>query len=399
MLRFITAGESHGKGLVVVIEGIPAGFPFDAAAINSDLKRRQGGYGRGGRMKIESDQIDVISGVRQGLTTGAPVSFFIQNKDWANWQDVMSVEANPEGAARRQVTRPRPGHADLAGALKYNLPDIRDVLERASARETTARVAVGGFCRLLLSQFDIQVFSHTISIKGVAISEQTLLEVGWSDVARIEQSPLRCADSEAEKQMIEAIDTATREGDSVGGSFEVRAMNVPPGLGSYAQWDRKLDGQLAQAVMSINAIKGVEIGTGIRKADLGGSKFHDEIFFDPETRRFTRGSNRAGGLEGGVTNGMEVIVRGHVKPIPTLRKPLQSVDVKSKEAFQAAYERSDVCVVPAAGVIGEAMVAIVLARAFLEKFGGDSLTEISRNFNSYQEQLRNYFSEETPAKS
>ncbi|HEV8129654.1 MAG TPA: chorismate synthase [Acidobacteriota bacterium] len=390
MVRFLTAGESHGRGLVVVLEGMPAGVPFDVNAIHYDLKRRQGGYGRGGRMKIESDQIDLVSGVRFGLTIGSPISFIIWNKDWQNWQEAMSVLEDIPPEKHRAVTRPRPGHADLTGALKYNFRDIRNVLERSSARETTARVAAGAICKLLLEPFGILFYSHTVSIQKVEVKPEVIPAFDDQIRQKIENSPVRCMDPEAEKHMIEIIDQAIKEGDSVGGSFEVRVCGVPPGLGSYVHWDRKLDGRLAQAMLSINAVKGVEVGSVPDRAERTGIAFHDEIFYDNESRRFHRGSNRAGGIEGGMTTGEDIVIRVHIKPIPTLRRPLRSVDIQSKEAFDAVYERSDTCVVPAAGVIGEAMAALVLACAFLEKFGGDSLEEVTRNYRGYCEQLENF---------
>ncbi|HEY2932487.1 MAG TPA: chorismate synthase [Acidobacteriota bacterium] len=390
MLRFLTAGESHGKGLAVILEGMPADVPFDVETIHYDLKRRQGGYGRGGRMKIESDQIDLISGVRFGKTLGSPISFLIWNKDWQNWQEPMSAVADVPADKKRSVTRPRPGHADLTGALKYNFSDIRNVLERSSARETSARVAVGAICKLLLREVGIRFFSHTASIQKVEVNADRIPAFDESARERIENSPVRCLDPEAEPQMIALIDQAIKEGDSVGGSFEVRVLGVPPGLGSYVHWDRKLDGRLAQAMLSINAVKGVEIGSVPDRAERTGTAFHDEIFYHSETMRFHRGSNRAGGVEGGMSTGEDIVMRVHIKPIPTLRRPLRSVDIHSKEPFDAVYERSDTCVVPAAGVIGEAMAAVIIASAFLEKFGGDSLGETVRNYKGYCDQLKNF---------
>ncbi len=387
MLRFLTSGESHGKGLVSVIEGFPANVPVDVSLINSDLKRRMGGYGRGARMKIESDQIEIFSGVRHGSTLGSPIAFLVHNKDWVNWAEIMSEEPNPEGAEKRRVTRPRPGHADLVGALKYGFDDMRNVLERSSARETTSRVAVGGFCRLLLRELGILIYSHVVSIKDVRISTEQLEKVSSDLIPQIESSEMRCSDPSLDEGMKKAVDEAIEKGETIGGTFEVRATGVPPGLGSYVHWDRKLDGRLAQAVMSINAIKGVDVGSGL-ESDPYGSQFHDEIFYNKEDRQFFRKTNRAGGIEGGTSNGEEIIVRGIVKPIPTLRRPLMSVDFETKEPFEAQYERSDTCIVPAAGVVGEAMVTIVLAQAVQEKFGGDSLQEIKSNLENYSLALK-----------
>jgi chorismate synthase len=387
MLRFLTSGESHGKGLISVIEGFPANVPVDVSLINSDLKRRMGGYGRGARMKIESDQIEIFSGVRHGSTLGSPIAFIVHNKDWVNWSEIMSAEPNPEGAEKRWVTRPRPGHADLVGALKYQFDDMRNVLERSSARETTSRVAVGGFCRLLLRELGIQIYSHVVSIKDIRISSEQLEKVSSDLIPKIESSEMRCSDPSLDEAMKKAVDEAIEKGETIGGTFEVRATGVPPGLGSYVHWDRKLDGRLAQAMMSINAIKGVDVGSGL-ESDPYGSEFHDEIFYDEKDRQFFRKTNRAGGIEGGTSNGEEIIVRGIVKPIPTLRRPLMSVDFQSKEPFEAQYERSDTCIVPAAGVVGEAMVTIVLAQAVQEKFGGDSLQEIRTNMENYSAALR-----------
>ena len=387
MLRFLTSGESHGKGLISVIEGFPSNVPVDVSLINSDLKRRMGGYGRGARMKIESDQIEIFSGVRHGSTLGSPIAFIVHNKDWVNWSEIMSAEPNPEGAEKRWVTRPRPGHADLVGALKYRFDDMRNVLERSSARETTSRVAVGGFCRLLLRELGIQIYSHVVSIKDIRISSEQLEKVSSDLIPKIESSEMRCSDPSLDEAMKKAVDEAIEKGETIGGTFEVRATGVPPGLGSYVHWDRKLDGRLAQAMMSINAIKGVDVGSGL-ESDPYGSEFHDEIFYDEKDRQFFRKTNRAGGIEGGTSNGEEIIVRGIVKPIPTLRRPLMSVDFESKEPFEAQYERSDTCIVPAAGVVGEAMVTIVLAQAVQEKFGGDSLQEIKSNLENYSLALK-----------
>lgn len=375
MFRFLTAGESHGKGLVVIIEGVPAGLALDEDYIACDLARRQGGYGRGGRMDIERDRAETLSGVRHGLTMGSPISLLIWNRDWENWKQEMSVsqvelEVEP-------LTRLRPGHADLAGAVKYTLDDVRPILERASARETASRVAVGAVARKLVEEFGIEIHSHTVCVGG-RWSKQAE-SVDW---ARVEGSPLRCCDSEAERAMVSAIDEAREAGDSVGGFFEVIADGVPIGLGSHVHWDRRLDGRIAQAMMSINAVKGVEIGAGFTVANLPGSQVHDVIEPDAD-RGWRHATNRAGGLEGGMSNGEPIIVRAAVKPIPTLSKPLPSADLGTGEAVEAHFERSDVCVVPAAGVIGEAVLAIVLAEALLEKFGGDHIAETLRNYRSY----------------
>lgn len=387
MLKFLTSGESHGKALVSIIEGFPAKVPVDIPFINNDLRRRMGGYGRGARMKIECDEIDIVAGVRHGYTLGSPIAFMVQNRDWVNWTDIMSAAPNPEGAQKRKVTRPRPGHADLVGALKYQFDDMRNILERSSARETTSRVGVGAFCKILLRELGIHIYSHVISIKDVHISGEQLQKVSIELAPQIESAALRCADPALDEAMKAAVDQAIDKGDTIGGTFEVRVVGVPPGLGSYVHWDRRLDGRLAQAIMSINAIKAVEIGSGLEE-DPYGSEFHDEIFYDAGRREFYRKTNHAGGIEGGTTNGQEIIVRGVVKPIATLRKPLMSVDLETKEPFKAQYERSDTCVVPAAGVIAEAMVAIILAQAVQEKLGGDTLDEIKGNLENYRELVR-----------
>jgi chorismate synthase len=389
MFRFTTAGESHGRTLVAIIEGLPAGLPVDLALIDRELKRRQWGYGRGGRMKIEQDHAEILSGVRHGLTLGSPVSLIIENKDWANWTDVMAVDPREIAEEKsRRVKRPRPGHTDLAGGQKFNVRDLRNILERSSARETTARVACGALARQLLAVFGIQIRSHVIQLGGIP---EAPLELDWETITRIpEDAPLRCADEQAQQLMVEAIDRTRQAGDTLGGVFEVVARGVVPGLGSHTAWDLKLDGLLAQAVMSIPAVKAVAIGSGEKASSLPGSEVHDEIAYNSETREFIRASNRAGGLEGGVTNGEEVRIRGHLKPLSTLRKALKSVDIDTKQEELAAFERSDVTAVPAAGVIGEAMVALVLTGAMREKFGGDSLGEMKRNFEGYREQLRGY---------
>ncbi|HEV2615420.1 MAG TPA: chorismate synthase [Candidatus Acidoferrales bacterium] len=387
MLRFFTAGESHGQALIAWISGLPAGVPVDLEFVNREMHRRQLGFGRGGRQKIEKDQAEFLSGVRHGKTIGAPIAIRIENRDWKNWEKALPVE-DADGAedAQRRLTSPRPGHADLAGALKFNFHDARYILERASARETAARTSAGAVAKLLLREFGISVLSHTIAVGAVKLQRAAQ----WNEIEAIcanLDSPLRCVDQETETRMKAEVDKALRAGDSVGGIFEVVARGVPPGLGSHAQWDEKLDGRLARAVMSIQAVKGVELGTGIAHATSYGSEVQDEIRYDGEKKRFRRSSNRAGGIEGGITNGEDVVVRGYLKPISTLRRALGSADLKSKESIKAAYERSDICVVPAAGVVAESMVGYVLAEAFLEKFGGDSLEETRRNFQGYQNQL------------
>jgi chorismate synthase len=390
MLRFETAGESHGECLVATLTGLPAGIPLSLDTINRELWRRQQGFGRGGRMKIETDRVEVVSGVRHSQTIGSPIAIIIRNKDWKNWTEALPVEeAEGSDDKRKPVTRPRPGHADLAGAIKYNVHDARYILERASARETTARVAVGALAKAFLSQFGVEVLSHVIAV-GTARLQRSAT---WEELVALSQRDevlLGCVDPETEGRMKEVVDHAYRTGDTVGGIFEVIAHNVPTGLGSHITWDTRLDGRLAQAIVSMQAVKGVEIGFAAEGSEAYGSKVQDTIHYDREERHFTRGANRAGGLEGGMTNGQDILIRGFLKPISTLRRPLESVDLTTREPALAAYERSDVAVVPAAGVIGEAMVALVLAQAFLEKFGGDSLTETRRNFDGYQEQVRNF---------
>jgi chorismate synthase len=400
MLRFLTAGESHGQALVVTIDGMPAGLDLDVAALDAQLRRRQGGYGRGRRMAIESDRAEIIAGVRHGRTTGAPIALLVRNRDWVNWQQTMYVEpempAGATGAKRGDVTRPRPGHADLAGAIKYGHEDIRDVLERASARETAARVAAGSIARQLLGRFGINIASHVSAIGTVMLPIDRT--VSYAEAAAItDDAPLRCVDAEIERRMIAAIDAAREAGDTMGGAFEVIAHGVPSGLGSYVQWDRKLDGRLAQAMMCIHAIKGVGIGLGPEVALRPGSRVHDEILPPSSDAVPARPTNNAGGLEGGVTNGQDVRVAGFMKPIATLMKPLRSVDIHTLSESPAAIERSDVCAVPAAAVVGEAMVAFVLADAFLEKFGGDSIAEIEQHYAASAEQVRRRFAARTSA--
>jgi len=391
MLRYFTTGESHGEALVAVLSGMPAGLKVDQTFLDRELWRRQQGYGRGGRMKIERDSAHILSGVRHGITIGSPISVLLENRDWKNWQESLPVgEGNPD--KHKPVKSPRPGHADLAGALKYNFPEARYILERASARESAARVAVGAIAKLFLRELGIQVLSHVIAVGGASLAD---VEVPWQKIVPIAQHDeilLNCADAETEQRMKEEVDKALRTGDSVGGIFEVVAHGVPPGLGTYAQWDERLDGLLAGAVMSLQAVKAVEIGVGVSAAVSPGSAVHDEIVYGATSGHtgFSRRSNHAGGIEGGISNGQEIRLRGYLKPISTLRRPLQSVDFATREPVQAAYERSDVCVVPAAGVAAEAMVALTLARCALEKFGGDSLGETLRNFQGYCQQIKNY---------
>lgn len=406
MLRFLTSGESHGQGLVAIVEGLPAGLPIDLDAITIELRRRQGGYGRGRRMVIESDRAEILSGVRRGRTTGAPVAMLIRNKDWENWQNTMHVEpqapAGSTGANRAAVVRPRPGHADLAGALKYDHDDIRDVLERASARETAARVAAGTLARQLLASVGVEMTSHITGIGAITLPGSTVVPFERAR-ALAPEAPLRCADPAVEQQMIAAIDAAKEAGDTLGGTFEVIVRNLPVGLGSYVQWDRKLDGRLAQAVMSIPAIKAVSVGDGVAAAHRPGSQVHDEIVSDPNaapgTPVIARPTNRAGGLEGGVTNGQELRVTGFMKPIATLMKPLRSVDITTLEDAPAAIERSDTCAVPAAAVVAEAMVALVLADALLERFGGDSLADLTARVATTTDKIQRRVSRRSAAAS
>jgi chorismate synthase len=387
MLHFYSAGESHGQALLAFLSGLPAGLPVDLEFVNNELHRRQLGYGRGGRQKIEKDRADVFAGVRHGQTIGAPIALRIENRDWSNWEKILPVEASdtPEACSRKLVA-PRPGHADLAGSQKFNFHDARYVLERASARETATRVAAGAMVKLLLKEFGTHIASHVIQVGHVRLQRAAT----WEEIRAVcedLESPLRCVDSATQEQMKAEVDAALKAGDTVGGIFEIVVHNVPVGLGSHAQWDEKLDGKLAQALMSVQAVKAVEIGTGVLAAGCYGSEVQDEISYDKKAKRFRRSSNRAGGLEGGITNGEDLVIRGYLKPISTLRKALGTADMVTKEPVQAAYERSDWCVVPAGGVAGEAMVALVLADAFLQKFGGDSLAEMRRNFEGYAKQI------------
>jgi chorismate synthase len=368
-LRYFTAGESHGQCLIGVLEGLPAGLKLDRAAINRDLARRQQGYGRGGRMKIEADEAEIVSGVRHDETIGSPVTLMVKNRDF-------KINELPA------VTKPRPGHADLAGVIKYDRQDARDILERSSARETTMRVAIGGVCKLLLAEVGVDIVGHIVSLGTVQAKTDGLTFAQIRE--RSEASEVRCADPEAEKKMIEAIDTAKGQGDTIGGVFEVIAIGVPIGLGSHVHWDRKLDANLARALMSIQAMKGVEVGLGFEAARRLGSQVHDEIL-PAQDGIFTRAGNNAGGFEGGMTNGQPVVVRVAMKPLSTLMKPMRSVDIQTGQEVKATVERSDVCATPAAAVIGEAVVAVELAKAFLDKFGGDSMRELKRNVESYLE--------------
>jgi chorismate synthase len=408
MLRYLTSGESHGRVLIAVLEGMPSGLSLHSGQIDRELARRQGGYGRGGRQAIEKDRVDITSGVRLGKTLASPIAMAIRNKDWENWKDVMA----PKGVRLRvkAVTRPRPGHADLAGAMKYSTTDLRDILERSSARETAVRTAVGAVAKRLLGEFGIEVMSWVIAIGGARCKgpvlkiNSELLRLKAAFVAA-ERSSFRCPDNKIERAMKRAVDIARKNGDSVGGIFEVVVTGVPPGLGSHVQWDRKLDGRLARALMSIQAIKGVEVGMGFEVGSVPGSGVHDEIFYTtrkakgkggktpsfwPSLPGFFRKSNNAGGIEGGMSDGEPIVLRAVMKPIPTLHKPLRSVDIKTKKPFEASIERSDVCAVPAASVVGEAVVAFEIARSFLEKFGGDSVSEIKRNYRGYLRQLKDF---------
>ena len=393
MLRFYTAGESHGQALLAFVSGLPASLPVSVDFINHELHRRQLGYGRGGRQKIEKDRAEIFAGVRRGETIGAPIALRIENRDWANWENILPVEApidsGTSAAELKRLVAPRPGHADLAGSQKFNFHDARYVLERASARETVARVAAGALAKQLLRELGTEIASHTIQVGRVKLNRAAT----WNEILMANgdiDSPLRCVDPAIQNEMKAAVDAANTANDTVGGVFEVIVHNVPIGLGSHAQWDEKLDGRLAQAIMSIQAVKGMEIGAGIAAAGSNGSEVQDEISYDKAAKKFRRSSNRAGGLEGGITNGEDLVVRGYLKPISTLRKPLGTADMVTKEPVQAAYERSDWCVVPAAGVAAEAMVALVLADAFLQKFGGDSLPEMRRNFEGYARQVAEF---------
>jgi len=390
VLKYFTSGESHGEALVAFLSGLPAGLGVSLEFVNRELWRRQQGFGRGGRMKIERDSARILSGVRHGKTIASPISMLIENRDWKNWQEQLPVEPG-DPKLHKRVASPRPGHADLAGALKYNFPEARYVLERASARETTARVAIGALAKLFLRELGIEVLSHVVAVGAAQVKS----EVGWKEIEAScsrEEILLNCADPEIEPRMKEEVDKVLRTGDSVGGVFEVVAHNVPPGLGTYIQWDERLDAQLAAAIMSMQAVKAVEIGAGVTAAYAPGNAVHDEIGYEAKAgyTHFSRPRNNAGGIEGGVSNGEEVRVRGYLKPISTLRRPLQSVDFATREPVKAAYERSDLCVVPAAGVVGEAMVALTLAKFALEKFGGDSMMETRRNFEGYLGQLKQY---------
>ena len=406
MLRYLTAGESHGKCLTSIIEGLPANLNLSEKDINRELSRRQIGYGRGGRMAIEKDEVEITAGIRFGKTIGSPLAMIVRNRDWENWKEVMSSELGVGSSELKIVTRPRPGHADLAGVLKYDSQDIRNILERSSARETAARVAVGAICKRFLDEFGIKVMSWVKEIGGVKgqgsrVKNEKDIETFFE---MAESSDVRCPDKKISEEMRKTIDRARKNGDSLGGIFEVVVTGIPPGLGSHVQWDRKLDGNLARALMSIQAIKGVEVGTGFKAAERFGSEVHDEIFyrsqksearsqkekFWPIIPRFYRKTNNAGGIEGGMSNGEPIVVLAAMKPIPTLYKPLKSVDIKTKKPFTASVERSDICAVPAASVIGEAVVAFEIANAFVDKFSGDSLGEIKRNYKGYLEYLRRF---------
>jgi chorismate synthase len=415
-LKYLTAGESHGQALVCILEGMPSNLPLSDRCINTDLARRQQGYGRGGRMKIESDQVHILSGVRHGRTLGSPLSLLIENRDWANWQDIMSTESRVMSKAQKNsklktpdsklqpMTRPRPGHADLSGALKYNHRDLRNVLERSSARETAARVAIGSIAKEFLLEFDIKVCSYVMEIGGVGITAKNI-EYRMNDQRKIlsmfrhaEKSSVRCPDDNVQRRIMNKIKQAMKDGDTLGGVFEVAVLGVPAGLGSYSQWNRRLNSKLASAVMGIQAIKGVEIGLGFETARRPGSGVMDEIHYRAQTKKtkneaaggFYRKTNNSGGIEGGISSGMPIIVRAAMKPIPTLRSPLSSVDINSKKRFRAAYERSDTCAVPAASIIGESVTALVIADSFLDKFGGDSMEEIKRNYRGYLKQMRDF---------
>ncbi len=386
MLKFCTAGESHGQALLAFVSGLPAQLSIDVKFINHELHRRQLGYGRGGRQKIEKDQAEIFAGVRHGKTIGAPIALRIENRDWANWEKILPVEATEDDPGTKKLIAPRPGHADLAGSQKFDYHDARHILERASARETAARVAAGAFAKLLLREFGTEIASHTIQVGHVRVERPAT----WKKIRTVSadlDSPLRCIDAAVQEKMKAEVDAALKAGDTVGGIFEIVAHDVPVGLGSHAQWDEKLDGRLAQALMSVQAVKAVEIGAAVTAAGSFGSEVQDEIFYEKSAHRFRRQTNRAGGLEGGITNGEDVVIRGYLKPISTLRQALHTTNMITKQPVQAAYERSDWCVVPAGSVAGEAMVALVLADAFLQKFGGDSLGEMRRNFDNYVRQI------------
>jgi chorismate synthase len=392
VLRFSTAGESHGEALVAMVSGLPAGVPVDQAFLDRELWRRQKGYGRGGRMRIERDTAHILSGVRHGKTIGSPVAMTIANNDWKNWEEILPVEAG-DSAKHKAVASPRPGHADLAGSLKYDFPDARYVLERASARESAARVACGAMAKMLLRALGVEVASHVIRVGRAELSRAAM----WEEIVALQANDevlLNCVDAEDEKKMKGEVDGVLKTGDTVGGVFEVVVHGLAPGVGTHANWDERMDGLLAQAVMSLQAVKAVEIGRGVTAAESFGSKVHDAIHYGPERAdkptRFTRHQNNAGGIEGGISNGEDVVVRGYLKPISTLRRPLESVRFDTREATSASYERSDICVVPAAGVAAEAMVAFVVAQQVLQKFGGDSAVELKRNYDGYLEQIRNY---------
>ena len=396
MLRFSTAGESHGEALVALLSGVPAGVPVNQEFLDHELWRRQKGYGRGGRMRIERDTAHILSGVRHGKTIGSPIAIQIPNRDWKNWEEKLPVEAG-DPSKHQAVASPRPGHADLPGALKYNFKDARYVLERASARESTSRVAAGAFAKLLLRHLGIEVASHVLRVGRVELDRPAT----WDEIVAVTQKSeilLSCVDPETEARMKEEVEETSRTGDTVGGVFEVVVHNLPPGIGTYANWDERLDGLLAWAVMSLQAVKAVEIGRGVTAAESFGSKVHDAIHYGPaelvtageKPTRFTRHQNNAGGIEGGISNGEDVVVRGYLKPISTLRRPLESVRFDTREATSASYERSDICVVPAAGVAAEAMVAFIIAKEVMEKFGGDSAEELKRNYDGYIQQIRQF---------
>ena len=394
MLHFSTAGESHGESLVALVSGLPAGIPVDQEFLDHELWRRQQGYGRGGRMRIERDTAHILSGVRHGKTIGSPIAMTLANKDWKNWEEILPV-AEGDAEKHKAVKSPRPGHADLAGALKYDFKDARYVLERASARESAARVACGALAKMLLRSLGIEVASHVVRVGTAELSrEATFAEI--AALANREEVLLACVDPESEARMKAEVDLALRTGDTIGGIFEVVVHGLPPGVGTHVNWDERLDGLLAQAVMSLQAVKAVELGRGVTAAQSLGSKVHDAIAYEGEPEedgkftKFSREQNNAGGLEGGISNGEDVVVRGYLKPISTLRRPLASISFETREVTKAAYERSDVCVVPAAGVAGEAMVALTVARQVVEKFGGDSLRELERNFKGYCEQIRTF---------